>query len=116
MHTEVSIDFAVLYSFLVVLARVSGFLVLVPLPGVSAGPTVTRIVLALTLTLSLMPLWPKVTSGMRSGELALWAASEFALGLVVGLGVGLLLDGFQGACQTMLLQAGLSYASTVDPF
>ena len=115
MHTEVSIDFAVLYRFLVVLARVSGFLVLVPLPGVSAGPTVTRIVLALTLTLSLMPLWPKVTSGTGSGELALWAASEFALGLVVGLGVALLLEGFQVAAQTIGLQAGFSYASTIDP-
>lgn len=115
MHTEVSIDFAVLYSFLIVLARVSGFLALVPLPGLSAGPGVARIVLALTLTVSLLPLWPKVKSGMGSGELALWAASEFALGLVAGVGVALLLESFQVAAQSIGLQAGFSYASTIDP-
>ena len=115
MHTEVSIDFAVLYSFLVVLARVSGFLVLVPLPGISAGPSVARIVLVLTLTLSLIPLWPTVKSSTSSGELALWAASEFALGLVAGIGVALLLEAFQVAAQAIGLQAGFSYASTIDP-
>jgi flagellar biosynthetic protein FliR len=115
MHTEVSIDFAVLYGFLVVLARVSGFLVLVPLPGMSAGPSVARIVLAVTLTFSLLPLWPKVKSATGSGELALWAASEFALGLVAGVGVALLLEAFQIAAQSIGLQAGFSYASTIDP-
>ena len=115
MHTEVSIDFAVLYSFLVVLARVSGFLVLVPLPGMSAGPSLARVVLALSLTFSLMPLWPSVKSGMGSGELALWTASEFALGLVAGVGVALLLEAFQVAAQAIGLQAGFSYASTIDP-
>jgi flagellar biosynthetic protein FliR len=115
MHTEVSIDFAVLYSFLIVLARVSGFLVLVPLPGLSAGPTMSRIVLALTLTLSLMPLWPTVKSSSGTGDLVIWAASEFALGLVTGIGVALLLEAFQAAAQAIGLQAGFSYASTIDP-
>jgi flagellar biosynthetic protein FliR len=115
MHTEVSIDFAILYSFLVVLARVSGFLVLVPLPGMSAGPTVARIVLAVTLTLSLMSAWPTVKTATESGDLVLWAASEFALGLVAGVGVALLLEAFQVAAQSIGLQAGFSYASTVDP-
>ena len=115
MHTEISIDAALLYSFLIVLARVSGFLLLVPLPGMNAGPTVSRIVLALTLTFSLMPLWPRVDSVAGTGEWMLLAASEFAFGLVAGLGVALLIESFQVAAQAIGLQAGFSYASTVDP-
>jgi len=115
MHAEVSIDFAVLYSFLVVLARVSGFLVLIPLPGMNAGPTASRIVLALTLTFSLMPMWPKVQATTGTGELVLWAATEFALGLAAGVGLALMLEAFQVAAQAVGLQAGFSYASTIDP-
>lgn len=115
MHTEVTIDFALLYSFMIVLARVSGFLLLVPLPGLNAGPTMSRVVLALALTVCLLPLWPSVKSNVFFGDLVLWIAAEFAVGLVIGVGLALLLEGFQIAAQTVGLQAGFSYASTIDP-
>jgi len=41
--------------------------------------------------------------------------AELAVGLVIGLGVAFLLEGFQVAGQAIGLQAGFSYASTVDP-
>ncbi len=115
MHTDVSIDFRVLYSFMAALARVSGFLVFVPLPGLNAGPSMSRVVLALTLTLCLMPLWPPVAATAQFGDLAMWVVAELAVGLVIGLGVAFLLEGFQMAGQAIGLQAGFSYASTVDP-
>lgn len=115
MHTEVSIHFALLYSFMIVLARVSGFLLLVPLPGLNAGPSTSRIVLALALTACLLPLGPAVKSDALLGGLTLWIAAEFAFGLVTGVCLAFLLEGFQIAAQTVGLQAGFSYASTVDP-
>jgi flagellar biosynthesis protein FliR len=115
MHTEVSIDFALLYSFMIVLARVSGFLIFVPLPGLNAGPSTGRIVLALALTGCLLPLGPAVRSDVLFGDLALWIAAESAFGLVTGVCLAFLLEGFQIAAQTVGLQAGFSYASTIDP-
>lgn len=115
MHAEVSIDFAIVYSFMIALARVSGFLVLVPLPGLNAGPTAARIVLALGLTVCLMPHWPTVKSGTLFGDLVLWVAAEFALGLSIGIGIALLLETFQISAQAIGIQAGFSYASTIDP-
>jgi flagellar biosynthetic protein FliR len=115
MHTEVTIQFGLLYSFMIVLARVSGFLLLVPLPGLNAGPTTSRIVLALALTSCLLPLGPAVSGDASFSGLALWIAAEFAFGLVTGIGMAFLLEGFQVAAQAVGLQAGFSYASTVDP-
>ncbi len=115
MHTEVSINFGVLYGFLIVLARVSGFLIFVPLPGMNAIPTIARAVLAVTLTFCLAPMWPPMKSDAQTGELAIWTIFEFAVGVVVGLGLAFLLESFQVAAQAIGLQAGFSYASTVDP-
>jgi flagellar biosynthetic protein FliR len=115
MHTEVSINFALLYSFMIVLARVSGFLLLVPLPGLNAGPNTSRVVLAVTLTACLLPLGPAIRSEPLMSDLVLWIAAEFAFGLVIGVGLAFLLEGFQVAGQAVGLQAGFSYASTVDP-
>lgn len=115
MHTEVSIQFTLLYSFMIVLARVSGFLLLVPVPGLNAGPSTSRVVLALALTACLLPLGPAVTSIPLMCDLVLWIAAEFAFGLVIGVSLAFLLEGFQVAAQAVGLQAGFSYASTFDP-
>lgn len=115
MHTELSIDIGILWSFLIVLARVSGFVVAAPIPGLNAAPAAARIVLSAALSISLLPLWPKVQTEPAFGDLALWSAAEFGLGLVTGVGLATLLEAFQIGAQTIGLQAGFSYASTVDP-
>ena len=115
MHTEISIDFAVLYGFMIALARVSGFLLFVPLPGANAAPVASRIILALALTTGLMPVWPSVKNGVLPADLAFWVAAEFAFGLATGVCLAFLLEGFQIAAQAVGLQAGFSYASTIDP-
>ena len=59
-----------LYGFLLVLARVAGAFVFVPLPGVKDAPQAARVVLALAFTFALYPQWPaSVTAGSPAGRM-----------------------------------------------
>jgi len=114
MHVELSLT--TLLSFLLVLVRVSGALVLVPMPGVRSGPEVARAAMSLALTMALFPIWPKLPSVMPSvGQMLVWVAAEAAFGLAAGVVVALLGEAFQMGAQIIGLQAGSSYASTIDP-
>jgi flagellar biosynthetic protein FliR len=116
MHTELTFNLSTLYGFLLVLARVSGVIALVPIPGLSAGPEVSRVVLALALTISMLPVWPAPNlTGALLGRLLGWIGAEAAFGLTIGLAVSFLLEGLQMAAQVIGLQAGYSFASTIDP-
>jgi flagellar biosynthetic protein FliR len=116
MHVDLTLNFSRLYGFLLVLARVSGVIAFVPIPGVSAGPEASRIVLALALTIALFPVWPApAVEGPVVGTVLGWMASEAAFGLTIGVAIAFLLEGLQMAAQMIGLQAGYSFASTVDP-
>ncbi len=116
MHADLSINLATVCGFLLVLARVSGAIALVPIPGISAGPDASRIVLALAITVALFPAWPAPDmQGLALGRLAGWVLAEAAFGLTIGVAVTFLLEGVQLAAQIIGLQAGYSFASTVDP-
>ena len=62
MHAEFTFQLATLYGFLLALARVSGVVVFVPIPGFSAGPDASRVVLVLALTIALFPSWPTLAA------------------------------------------------------
>ena len=116
MHTSLTLNLATVCGFLLVLARVSGLIALVPIPGLAAAPDSSRIVLALAITAGLLPLWPHphdidILSGRMFGSLA----AEAAFGVTVGVAVAFLLEGIQLAAQIIGLQAGYSFASTIDP-
>ncbi len=119
MHAEVTFQFATFYGFLLTLARVSGVVVFVPIPGFSAGPDASRVVLALVLTIALFPAWPALAAGdgqmLGIGRLLGAIGAQTVFGLTIGLAVSFLLEGVQLAAQVLGLQAGYSYASTVDP-
>jgi len=128
MHAEFTFQLATIYGFLLVLARVAGVIVFVPIPGFSAGPDASRVVLALMLTIALFPVWPShavegsgdglgamLGGWLGLGQLLGWMVAEAALGLTIGVAVAFLLEGVQMAAQILGLQAGYSYASTVDP-
>jgi flagellar biosynthetic protein FliR len=116
MHADLTLNLSLLYGFLLVLARVSGLLAFVPVPGLSASPVSSRIVLALALTAALFPAWPMpATQNLEIGRLLGWMGAEAAFGLTVGVAVAFLLEGIQMSAQIIGLQAGYSYASTVDP-
>jgi flagellar biosynthesis protein FliR len=112
----VQVPFATIYAFLLVLTRVSGFLVFLPLPVLRAAPESMRILLSILVTVSLFPVWPVLASSeVPFGQLVVWAISELGFGLTVGLAVAFLTEGFQMAAQSIGLQAGYGYASTIDP-
>jgi len=116
MHTEIALSLAGLYGFLLVLARVSGVIAMVPIPGLSAGPDAGRVVLALALTTALFPVWPSAPAGgFVVTRMLGWIGAEAAFGLTIGVAVAFLLEGIQLAAQAIGLQAGYSFASTVDP-
>ncbi len=118
MHAEVTFSLATLFAFLLVFARVSGIMVFVPIPGLAAGSDASRIMLALALTIGLFPAWPVTAmegQNLSIGRLSGWIGTEALFGLTVGLAVAFLLEGLQMAAQILGLQAGYSFASTVDP-
>ena len=116
MPTELTFSLSAVFGFVLVLARVSGAFIFVPLPGVSAGPEVARAMLALSFTLALFPKWPLVNlEGPYIGAMLLSLLAELALGLTIGVAVSVLSESFLLAGQIIGLQAGYGYASTVDP-
>lgn len=115
MPTSAALPLSTLYSFLVVLARVTGALVFAPIPGLSAGPEPAKIIMSLALTVALAPLWPTITVIPSLGLVVGWLLSEAALGITIGLVVGFLSEALAMFGQIVGLQAGYSFASTVDP-
>lgn len=104
-----------LLSFALVLARVAGAVTFIPLPGVQKGPEPARIVLALSLTIALAPVWPAAGIPESAGRLAVAILAEAAFGIGAGLFVSFVLESIAVAFQMIGLQAGYSYASTIDP-
>src|SRR6185437_2907992 len=116
MGIDLTFDVGTLYAFLLVLARISGAFIFVPIPGIQAGPQIARALLAVSLTLALAPRWPVIdASGVSIALLIGWILAEAGMGLAVGLAVAFLTEGFQMGAQIISLQAGYTYASTVDP-
>jgi flagellar biosynthesis protein FliR len=116
MPANLALSFSTLYGFLLVLARVAGVFVFLPLPGIKDGPQVARVVMALAFTVALAPSWPAVdASAVGPGALAVFALSEAAFGITVGLAVAFLTEALLVAAQAIGMQAGFAYASMVDP-
>jgi flagellar biosynthetic protein FliR len=105
-----------MYAFLLVLARVGGALIFVPIPGFRGAPEMVRAVLALGFTMALFGRWPAVdVTQVGPATLVGWVLSESALGLAIGVSVAITLEALMLAAQVLGLQAGYAYASTIDP-
>jgi flagellar biosynthetic protein FliR len=105
-----------LLAFLLTLSRVGGALAFVPIPGLKNTPPVVRAALAAVLSLALISRWPVVDAASVSvGQLMMWAATETAVGLAIGVAVSIMLEVFAMAAQALALQAGYGYASVIDP-
>lgn len=90
-------------------------MVFVPLPGLNSMPQPVRAILVLALTMSLYPVWPVVPAEPSLLLYLGWLALEAAFGLCIGLLVGFLSDAMLVFGQICGLQAGFSFASTIDP-
>ncbi|MFN7993826.1 MAG: flagellar biosynthetic protein FliR [Bryobacteraceae bacterium] len=116
MHVNPTLPLSTLFGFLLVLARIGGAFVFVPIPGIRVGPAVPRIVLAMSITLLLFPQWPQIdAAGLEAGALIVTLLGEMIMGMAVGLGVSFVMEAFTLAAQVLGLQAGYAFASTVDP-
>ncbi len=116
MPSNLALSAGPLYAFLLVLARVGGALIFVPLPGIKGAPEPVRAALALGFTLALYGRWPAVdTANIGVATLAGWVLSESAIGLAIGISVAITLEALMLAAQVLGLQAGYAYASTIDP-
>lgn len=104
-----------LLTFVLVLCRVGGVFVFVPIPGMRQGPEAARVVLSVSIALALYPAWPRLQWDPTMGEVLGAIIVEALFGLMVGILVGYLTEMFALGAQILSLQAGYSYASTVDP-
>jgi flagellar biosynthetic protein FliR len=116
MHSNPAIPTSVLYGFLLVLARISGVFVFLPLPGLEAGPSAAKITLAMILTFGMYSRWPVLDPIPESMlQVSGWMLAEAAIGLATGLAVAFLIEAVTFAAQAISTQAGFAYASTIDP-
>lgn len=115
MPTDLPVSLATIQAFAFVLARISGAIVLVPLPGLNAAPAPVRVILSLSFTIALFPAWPVVQGMTTLGAFVGAMLAESAYGLALGLTVAFILEVFVLAAQMLSVQAGYSYASTIDP-
>jgi flagellar biosynthetic protein FliR len=104
-----------LLGFLLTLVRVSGVFAFVPVPGLKNVVDPARVLLILGVTIALFPVWPHPSGDATPGTLGLWIASESVLGLGIGLAVAFAIEAFLVGAQVISLQAGYSFASTIDP-
>ena len=116
MHAELHVPAAALFAFLLVLTRMVGVFVFIPMPFKDAGPSVARVVLAIGCTLALYARWPtlNITGLSFTSTLAL-LVPDAVLGAAMGLMVSFLSEAFSVGAQSLALQAGYGYASVVDP-
>jgi flagellar biosynthetic protein FliR len=105
-----------MYAFLLVLARVGGLVAFLPIPAIRSAPMVFRAALTFVITIALFPVWPQLPNATASiSQLTVWVFSEMGFGLVSGLAVALLTEGFQVGMQVLGMPAGFGYAQTIDP-
>ena len=103
-------------AFMLVLARVAGLILFLPVPGFRSAPSPIRAVFALALTFAMFPVWPSPPDQLPTfGSLVASAFAEAGFGLVAGLAVGFLNEAFQLAGQILGVQAGYGFATTIDP-
>jgi flagellar biosynthetic protein FliR len=116
MHANPAIPASLLYGFLLVLARISGVFVFLPLPGLEAGPSAAKIVLSMILTFGMYSRWPTLNPVPTSMlQIAGWMLAEAGIGVATGLAVAFVIEAVTFAAQAISTQAGFSYASTIDP-
>jgi len=103
-------------GFLLVLARVAGLFVFVPLPGVSGTPVIAKIVLSVATAACLFPMWTPVQGLDRSiARLAGFVVMDAAIGIALGLTVAFAIEAMKLAAQIGGLHAGFGFAQTIDP-
>lgn len=110
-------DFHLFLIFTLVLTRVSGLVMTVPIYGTPEIPMQVRALLAVALAVLITPSQAAVAvqdPGTLTGYLIV-VASELFVGLILGLGIVTLFSGVQVAGQLIGRTSGLTLADVYDP-
>jgi flagellar biosynthetic protein FliR len=102
--------------FALVLMRAGGLVVFCPILGSEALPIRVRVMLALALTLVLLPLIPpELTPPSGALSWIITGIRELAVGFCLGLAAQVLFTGLEGAARLIAGQSGFALSSMVDP-
>jgi flagellar biosynthetic protein FliR len=106
-----------LVVFALVLARTSALVMTAPIFGSVAIPRQARVLLAVTMSLLVTPLYLNTTLPPLENlpEFARLLLNEVLIGLLLGLGVTILFSGIQVAGQIVSQMSGLSLADVFNP-
>jgi len=116
MGTEVPNLTSFAVGFALVAARVTGAFYFVPLPGPDRGAGMAKALIIFAITFALYPLWPVTAPNAAIGGLIVFGTlREAAVGAGLGLVVALAGECFSFCFHLLGLQAGYSFASTIDP-
>lgn len=115
MPADLSLDRETLLGFLLTLTRVGSALIFLPMPGLQGLAQPARILLIVSSTLCLFPIWHTVVQTDAGMGLTSAILLETSLGLLVGLTLAFLFEAFQLGAQLIAFQAGFGFASTFDP-
>jgi flagellar biosynthetic protein FliR len=115
MHGNIALT-ALAEGFLLVLARMGAFFAFLPIPGSKAFLDMPKAVLTIMVSLMLFRFWPAPPgAGWSTADMVAAIAAEAVLGIAIGTGMALVIEAMEMAGQFLALQAGFSYASTIDP-
>ena len=118
MHIELANFSGVILTYLLVFARVGAMLMLLPGFGTMGVPARVRLVLALAVSLALMPTVQSAypaQSPQTFVSLAILIGQEITAGVLVGAMAAVIMSALQVAGFLIASQIGLAYAQTVDP-
>lgn len=115
MRGDLTISIASVWAFLIVLSRVAGVFLFVPIPVTVHTFPLMRVLLTVGITIAVYPHWPVVRNIDDVGALALWMILDGVIGLSIGLAVAFFAEVLTMAFQMIGLQAGYTFASTLDP-
>ena len=118
MHIELANFSGAILIYLLVFARVGAMIMLLPGFGTMGVPARVRLVLALAISLALMPTVQSAYPA-RTPEtflsLAILIGQEITAGVLVGAMAAVIMSALQVAGFLIASQIGLSYAQTLDP-
>ncbi len=110
-------DYAAFIGFTLVLVRMSGIILTMPVLGASTIPAYARIGLTAIIAyiVYMVAALPPVDMGMPMGRFTLMLAGELAIGLTIGFASQLIFSAVQFAGQLIGFQIGFGIVNVLDP-
>lgn len=102
-------------SGLLVMFRVAAVVMTAPILGAAAGAARSRLLLAIALTLVLVPVTPRMNATDFNAALILDCAEQVVIGVAMGLVIQIAFETLMLAGEMLSSGSGLSFAQLIDP-